>query len=96
MKLTIIFQLSEPALEGKIPASDRTTLINTCEAALDWMSKNPNASEQDINRKKQEIENICKPIATRLYATVAGGQFATQGREFPTNTSQGPIIDEAD
>ncbi|XP_045463275.1 heat shock-related 70 kDa protein 2-like isoform X1 [Harmonia axyridis] len=88
--------LSEPALEGKIPASDRTTLINTCEAALDWMSKNPNASEQDINRKKQEIENICKPIATRLYATVAGGQFATQGREFPTNTSQGPIIDEAD
>ncbi|XP_044753363.1 heat shock-related 70 kDa protein 2-like isoform X1 [Coccinella septempunctata] len=99
---TYVYQIknmiNEPVLEGKIPASDRTTLMNACEAALDWIAKNPNASEQEISHKKQEIENICKPIATRLYATVAGSQFSPQGRQFPTNSSenQGPIIDEAD
>lgn len=97
MKINEHFQLSEPALDGKIPANDRTTLISTCEAALEWLSKNPSASEQEINHKKQEIEHICKPIATRLYATISGGQFPSQARQFPGNTeNQGPIIDEAD
>ncbi|KAL3283834.1 hypothetical protein HHI36_018005 [Cryptolaemus montrouzieri] len=90
--------LSEPALEGKIPATERTTLITTCEAALDWLSKHPEATEQEISHKKQEVENVCRPIAMRLYASASAGQFPGQSRQFPTSASnnQGPIIDEAD
>lgn len=65
------------------------------------MSENEHATEEQFAHKKQEMENICKPIAMRLYATAGSfGPGSGAERQFPRPQDDsgggGPIIDEVD
>lgn len=74
--------------------------MNTqCNEVIRWIEEYPHATEEEITKKKQEAEAVCKPVSMRFYAT--SGSFDGQslnGRQFPeTGTDQGgPIIDEVD
>lgn len=85
---------NEPSVQNILSTQETQQLISTCQNVLDWMNKNPGATEEEIVHKREETERVCKPIIMRMYA--AHGS-APQGRQFPTNSSNhGPIIDEAD
>ncbi|KAK9891481.1 hypothetical protein WA026_014718 [Henosepilachna vigintioctopunctata] len=87
---------NEPSIQGKLSAANRSTLISTCDEAIDWLAKNPNATEQELSHKKEAVEKICRPIAMILYSNAGQGQFPGENRQFPSTDNQGPIIDEVD
>lgn len=73
---------------------------NICTQTITWLNENDHASEEEYARKKQEAENVCRPITLRLYNTASAQGFVPGlGRQFPSTdntTGGGPIIDEAD
>jgi len=34
----------------------------------DWLNKNPNAEKEDYDEELKEIEKICNPIVSKVYA----------------------------
>ncbi|KAG2501566.1 hypothetical protein HYH03_000072 [Edaphochlamys debaryana] len=66
----------KPAL-AHIGADDRATVTKECEAALAWLSEREALQKQltkadepailtaDINKKRETVERVCKPIMTR-------------------------------
>lgn len=75
-----------------------------CTKTISWINENDHGTEEEYSRKKQEVENICRPITIRLYNTASAAGFTPGfGRQFPNTDSSGgrgagggPIIDEAD
>lgn len=97
--------MDDANIASRLSEEDKTTVRNACSNAIKWLSENEHATEEQYAHKKQEIENICKPVAVRLYSA-AGGAFPQgpgAGRQFPrpqddNNNSRGggPVIDEVD
>lgn len=94
--------MDDPAIVSKLSEDDKRVIRDTCSEAIKWMGENEHATEEQFAHKKQEIENICKPIAMRLYATATGSfpHDSGAGRQFPRPQDDGggggPIIDEVD
>ncbi|CAH1174071.1 unnamed protein product [Phaedon cochleariae] len=85
--------VNDPNVAIKLRAEDKTKINKMCSEISDWMNTDDVKSEKDYVMKKQELENLCKPIIASLYSAGAGPQFPQFSR--PDN-DDGPIIDEAD
>jgi len=60
-------------LKDKIEAGDKTTLEEACNGGIAWLEENSNASKEEFDEKKKEIEGVCNPIMTKLYQGAGGG-----------------------
>lgn len=81
-----------------------------CDGINEWLTDPAIKSERDYAMKKQELENICKPIIVQMYSGAAGitessdnipQAFRESSRQPPRDSddhdgSGGPIIDEVD
>jgi L1 cell adhesion molecule like protein len=104
MKQTI----EEPNLKDKIPEDDRKKISEACEEALKWLEQNSLAEKEEFEHRLKDLENICKPVITKLYeaagaAGAAGGMpgFPGAGGPPPSSGSTGgsaggPTIEEVD
>merc|ERR1712139_284467 len=63
--------ISDPKLEGKLPAEDKTALEGIIEEAIKWLDSNPSAEIAEYESKKSELEGKVNPILAKLQA--AGG-----------------------
>jgi heat shock protein 1/8 len=54
--------ISDPKLEGKIPAEDKTQLEAIVADAVKWLDANPSAEISEYDAKKKEVENKVNPI----------------------------------
>ena len=79
--------------EGKDKLGDEVEKIETVlKETTEWIDSNPNAEVEEYKTKKQEIENICTPIISKLYQQQAQPETAT-----PLATpGDGPTIEEVD
>jgi len=62
---------SEP-LSSKIDAGDKKTLEDAINDAVQWLDANKNASMEEYERRRKELENISNPIITKLYQQSGG------------------------
>jgi len=102
MKQTI----EEPNLKDKIPEDDRKKISEACEEALKWLEQNSLAEKEEFEHRLKDLENICKPVITKLYEAAggaAGGMpgFPGAGGPPPSSGSTGgsaggPTIEEVD
>lgn len=100
--------LEEPNLKDKIPEDDRKKISEACEEALKWLEQNSLAEKEEFEHRLKDLENICKPVITKLYeaaggAAGAGGMpgFPGAGGPPPSSGSTGgsaggPTIEEVD
>jgi len=58
--------LSEESIRDKVPAADKTTIEEACEATLRWIEGNANASKEEFDAEKKKLEGICMPIMAKL------------------------------
>merc|ERR1719465_257183 len=58
-------------LGEKISEEDKTTVLEAVEEGIKWVDANVNADEEAMKNKQKEVEGICNPIISKLYA--AGG-----------------------
>jgi len=79
--------------EGKDKLGDEVEKIETAlKETTEWIDSNPNAEVEEYKTKKQQIENICTPIISKLYQTQPEAQPET-----PTPTpDDDPKIEELD
>jgi len=58
--------LSEDAVKDKVPAGDKKTIENACDATLRWIESNAAASKAEFDAEKKKLEGICMPIMSKL------------------------------
>nr|CAH0109955.1 unnamed protein product [Daphnia galeata] len=98
MKQTI----EDDKVKDKIPESDRQTVLDKCSEAIKWLDANQLADKEEFEHKLKEIEGICKPIITKLYAAggapggMPGGMPGAAGGAPPRGGAGGPTIEEVD
>merc|ERR1711865_1281244 len=58
-------------LGEKITEDDKKTILDAVEEGIKWVDGNVNGDEDAFKEKQKEVEGVCNPIVSKLYA--AGG-----------------------
>merc|ERR1712172_403378 len=68
MKTTI----DDEKMADKISADDKKLIADKCDEAIKWLDANQLAEVEEFNDKQKEVEGICNPIITKMYAAAGG------------------------
>ena len=71
--------LNEPNLQGKIDASDKKSIEDAVEEAVQWLHSNQEAAKEEYEHKQKELEAKCNPIMQKLYSGMGGGAGGAGG-----------------
>ncbi len=77
--------------KDKINEDDRTTIKTKCDEAIKWLDCNQLAEKEEFEHKQKELEEVCRPIVTKLYAQGGGA-----GGGMPQQHAEGPTVEEVD
>jgi len=101
--------IEDDKVKDKIPEDDRKTVMDKCEEVIKWLDANQLAEKEEFEDKQKELEKVCNPIITKMYAATGGvppgagpGGFpgaGGPGAGAPGGGSQGaggPTIEEVD
>merc|ERR1719219_1404500 len=94
MKSTV----DDEKLKEKISDDDKKVILDKCEDTIKWLDSNQLAEKEEYEHKQKELESVCNPIITKLYAAAGGGGAGMPGAPgggAPTGGS-GPTIEEVD
>ncbi|XP_046916690.2 heat shock-related 70 kDa protein 2 [Dermatophagoides farinae] len=75
-------------IRSKISQSDRDKIVDKVKNTISWMDANQLASKEEFEYRYKELENVCRPIMSKLYRT-NGGSSSGGGDD-------GPKIEEVD
>lgn len=99
MKSTV----EDDKVKDKISEEDRKTVTDKCGEIIKWLDANQLAEKEEFEDKQKDLEKICNPIITKLYA--AGGAPPPGPGGFPGGPAGaapggggagGPTIEEVD
>ncbi|KAH7713721.1 HSP70-1 protein [Aphelenchoides avenae] len=65
MKQTI----KDEKLKDKISEDDRKKVQDKCTEPLVWLDANQTADQAEFEQHQKEVECVCNPIVTKLYAS---------------------------
>ncbi|XP_050686611.1 heat shock 70 kDa protein cognate 4 [Eriocheir sinensis] len=68
MKSTV----DDDKFKDKIPESDRTAIIDKCNDTIQWLDSNQLAEKDEYEHRQKELEKVCNPIITKMYAAAGG------------------------
>jgi len=102
MKSTV----EDEKVKDKISEEDRKTVNEKCGDVIKWLDANQLAEKEEFEDKQKELEKICNPIITKLYAAggapggmpggMPPGGFPGAGGAPPSGAGAGPTIEEVD
>merc|ERR1711863_230735 len=75
MKSTI----DDEKVKDKISEDDRKAITDKCDEAIKWLDANQLAEVEEFNEKQKEVEGVCNPIITKLYADAGGAPGGMPG-----------------
>lgn len=58
--------LNESAVQQKLGAEERSTVSTAVHDALTWLDANLNASTQEFQDRRKEMESICRPLMDKV------------------------------
>jgi heat shock protein 1/8 len=71
--------LNEPQMQGKLDESDKKTLNEAVEAALQWLNSNQEAGKEEYEHHQKDLEAKCNPIMQKMYQSMGGGAGGMPG-----------------
>jgi len=108
MKSTV----EDEKFKDKISEEDRTKILEACNETIKWLDMNQLGEKEEYEHKQKDIEQICNPIITKMYAAAGGappggmpggmpggfpgGAPGAGGAGAGTGGSSGPTIEEVD
>merc|ERR1712232_725817 len=107
MKTTI----DDEKMADKISADDKKLITDKCDDAIKWLDANQLAEVEEFSEKQKEVEAVCNPIITKLYASAGGapgaggmpdmggmpgGGMPGAGGASSGGSGSGPTIEEVD
>jgi len=101
--------LDDEKVKDKISEDDRKAITDKCDEAIKWLDSNQLAEVEEFNAQQKEVEGVCNPIITKLYADAGGapggmpggmpdmgGMGGAGGAPPPGAGGAGPTIEEVD
>ena len=67
-------------------------VVDKCKEVIAWLDKNQTAKKEEFEHQQKELEKVCTPVVTKLYAA-GGGAPPTGGSD---SNLAGPTIEEID
>jgi len=64
--------LSDEKFKDKIDKSDKEKIEKAVKDAIDWVAENEQAEKEEFEKKREELEEVCRPIITKLYQSAGG------------------------
>merc|ERR1719230_1749486 len=61
--------MNDEKLAGKIDPADKEKITSEIDKAIEWLDANQLAEVDEFQDKLKELEGICNPIMSKLYAT---------------------------
>jgi len=98
MKSTV----EDEKFKDKLSDADKTTIMDKCNEIIKWLDANQLAEKEEFEHKQKQIEAVCNPIVTKLYAGAGGAPpsgfpGAPSGGAAPgAGSGSGPTIEEVD
>jgi len=71
--------LDDEKVKDKISEDDRKAISDKCDEAIKWLDANQLAEVEEFNEKQKEVEGVCNPIITKLYADAGGAPGGMPG-----------------
>jgi len=62
----------EDKLGAKIGAEDKETISKAVTEAIEWLDEHKEATKEELDDKKKELEGVCNPIVTKIYEKSGG------------------------
>jgi heat shock protein 1/8 len=101
--------IEEEKFKEKITPEDKEAIETAVKDTISWLDDNEHAASEEFTAKKKELEGVCNPIMTKLYADAGGappgaggmpdmgGGMPGGGADFDENAGgQGPTVEEVD
>jgi len=98
--------LDDEKVKDKISSDDMKAINDKCDEAIKWLDANQLAEVEEFSDKQKEVEGVCNPIITKLYAGAGGGMpdMGGMGGGMPgghepgaaAGGGAGPTIEEVD
>jgi len=60
-------------LADKLDEEDKTTIEEAVKEGLEWLDDNADAEKEEYEEKLKEVEGVCNPIVSKVYAESGGG-----------------------
>jgi L1 cell adhesion molecule like protein len=51
----------------KMPMGDKEVIAKACVFAMNWLNSNQEATKDEYQHRKRELEGVCNPIMTKMY-----------------------------
>merc|ERR1712231_33627 len=71
--------LDDEKVKDKISEDDRKAITDKCDEAIKWLDSNQLAEVEEFADKQKEVEAVCNPIVTKLYAAGGGAPGGMPG-----------------
>jgi len=62
----------EEKLGSKIGAEDKETISKAVSEAIEWLDEHKEATKEELDEKKKELEQVCNPIVSKVYQAAGG------------------------
>ena len=66
-------------MKDKISEDDKKAIADKCDEAIKWLDANQLAEVEEFTEKQKEVEGVCNPIITKLYADAGGAPEGMPG-----------------
>ena len=76
--------LDDEKVKDKISEDDKKAISDKCDEAIKWLDANQLAEVEEFNEKQKEVEGVCNPIITKLYADAGGAPGGMPGGSYTT------------
>jgi len=71
--------IDDEKVADKISEEDKKIVKDKCEEAVAWIDANQTAEKDEFDDKKKEVEGVCAPIISKLYAAAGGAPGGMPG-----------------
>jgi len=71
--------LDDEKVKDKISEDDKKAIGDKCDEAIKWLDANQLAEVEEFTEKQKEVEGVCNPIITKLYADAGGAPGGMPG-----------------
>lgn len=83
-------------LKDKISEANRETISTAVTETLAWLEANPNASKEELDDKKQEVEGVAGKIIAEAYRSSTSTPSSESSSDGDGDSNDGPSVEEMD
>merc|ERR1711973_990988 len=71
--------IEDEKVADKISEEDKKAVKDKCDETVVWIDANQTAEKDEFDDKKKEVEGVCAPIISKLYAAAGGAPGGMPG-----------------